>query len=59
MIFYIYAIFCYSRMLFKSLRGHDLFVQSSELQAHARHMIDNKWVDVKRHDSDAHAAGPV
>ena len=22
-------------------------------------MIDNKWVDVKRHDSDAHAAGPV
>ena len=28
-------------------------------QAHAKHMIDNKWVDVKRHDSDAHAAGPV
>ena len=22
-------------------------------------MIDNKWVDVKRHDSDAHAAGPA
>eukprot|EP00435_Cladocopium_sp_Y103_P005662 s931_g1.t2 len=29
------------------------------IEAHARHMIDNKWVDVKRHDSDAHAAGPA
>ena len=29
------------------------------LQAHAQHMIDNKWVDVKRHDNDAHSAGPA
>ena len=29
------------------------------VQAHAKHMIDNKWVDVKRHDNDAHSAGPA
>ena len=29
------------------------------MQAHAKHMIDNKWVDVKRHDNDAHSAGPA
>eukprot|EP00439_Symbiodinium_sp_Y106_P086354 s400_g32.t2 len=29
------------------------------IEAHAQHMIDNKWVDVKRHDNDAHSAGPA
>ena len=29
------------------------------IAAHAKHMIDNKWVDVKRHDYEAHAAGPA
>ena len=29
------------------------------IEAHAKHMIDNKWVEVKRHDGQAACAGKM
>ncbi|CAE8619672.1 unnamed protein product [Polarella glacialis] len=44
---------------FAFVRYIDLDSVDKAMEAHSQHMIDNKWVDVKRHDSDANAAGPA
>eukprot|EP00927_Polykrikos_kofoidii_P045633 TRINITY_DN3966_c0_g4_i1.p1 TRINITY_DN3966_c0_g4~~TRINITY_DN3966_c0_g4_i1.p1 ORF type:complete len:840 (+),score=178.25 TRINITY_DN3966_c0_g4_i1:121-2520(+) len=42
---------------FAFVKFMDTFAVDKVLEAHAKHMIDNKWVEVKRHDGMAACAG--
>merc|ERR1740121_2644358 len=42
---------------FAFIKFADLDAVDKVIEAHAKHMIDNKWVEVKRHDGMAACAG--